>query len=128
MAGGAPVNGPREHGHARGNAREAQFLSRPLDEDFVHARRHWWKKIAVRGRAQALARAGNPDKALGPVVPRGHLLVSDRPGRAQAVFRLKVVVRKTEGNAPVVIGPAAQDARAEPAEVLARGHRVGLAG
>ena len=85
---------------------------------------------AVRRAADALGLAGDADQPLGLVVVGRDVLVADRPVPADAVVivRLEVVVGVAQLDARVVVGAAADDARAEPAEVAARRHRIRLVG
>ena len=117
MAGGASVQRLGQHRHARRNARNVQLPARLLDQLFVHARRNGRQEVAVGRGAQALLGSGDADEAFGLVVPRRHLFVGDRPRVAEPVLRLKVVVRKPQRDAAVVIGAAADNPRAEPAEL-----------
>lgn len=129
MAGGAAVQRLGQHGHARGNARDIQFLAGLLDQDFMDARRNGRKEVAIGGAADALLRAGHADEAFGLVVVGRDLIVGDGPISAETVggVGLEVVIRKTERNAAVVIGAAADDAGTEPLEFIAVRYRVGLA-
>ena len=113
-----------------GMHRDVQLLAGALDQHLMHARRNGRQEFAIGRGAKAFVRAGDADEFFGFVVPGRHFVVGDGPVEAEAVelLRLEIVIGETQRDAAVVIGAAAEDARAEPAEFFARGDGVGFAG
>ena len=87
-------------------------------------------KLAVRRILQAFLRAEDADQFLGLVVVGRQVVVGDGPVEAFAVaaVRLEIVGAHAQRDAAVVVGAAAQHARAIPHELAARRAGVGFAG
>ena len=129
MARRPSIPGDRRHGLPRGDGTNAVPGTRALHEHVVRAKRRRRVEDAVRRAADAFDRTGDADEALRLVVVRRHVGVADRPVEAETVggARLEIVVGHAERDAAVVVRASAEDPRAEPREVAARRHRVGLA-
>ena len=131
MAGRAAVDRFGQHRHARRNAGNFEFGAGLLHQSFVHTRRDRGQELAVGRGANAFARAGDADELFSLVVPGRHFVVGDGPVAAQAVegIGFEIVIGKAQGDAAVVVGASAQDARTEPVATFASlGDGVGFAG
>ena len=129
MAGGAPVDGPREDRQARRDAWNTHLVASQLHDPLVAARRGRRQKLPVGGVLEAFRRAENADQFFRFVVVGRQVVVRDRPIEAAAVpaVRLEVVGTHAQGDAAVMIGAATQHARAPPHPLGTGGIGVGFA-
>ena len=119
----------RQDREARRHARDVELLLRPLNQQLVAARLGRRQKDAV-GLVGELrqVRAEDADQLVDLVVVRLDVIVGDRPVVAEAIEALaaEVIRAESQRDAPPVIGPPAEHARAEPVELAARRRRVRL--
>ena len=130
VAGGAAVERLGQNREARRDAGNLELVADPLDDALVGARRGRGLEASVGRIFQAFLRAEDADQFLGLVVVGRKVVVGDGPVEALAVAAvgLEIVGAHAQRDAAVVIGAAAQHARAVPHELAAGRGGVGLAG
>src|SRR5271170_2923134 len=129
MAGRAPVQRLRDDGEARGDAGDLERVA-SLFDDGLSAARLWWRlENTVRSVGDVLLRAEDAHKRFDFVVVRRKLFIGDGPVVAHAVGGASLEVGRAEAecDASPMVGAAAFNARAEPAERRARSNCVRFA-
>ncbi len=129
MAGGTPVDGARENRQARGDAGDLNLVASHLDHALVAARRGRRQKLSVGRILDAFLGSEDADQFFGFVVVGRQLFVGDGPIEALAIAAvgLEIVRPHAQRDAAVMVGAAAQHARAPPHKVGTCRIGVGLA-
>ena len=124
------MQGLGENRQPRGDAGDLKLVGDALDDALVSARRGRGLEAPVGRVFQALLRAEDADQFLGLVVVGRQVVIRDGPVEALAVAAvgLEIVRAHAQGDAAVVIGAAADHARAPPHEFVAGGGGVRFAG
>ena len=129
MAGGASVEGLGQDRQPRRHAENVELVASLLDDGFGAARSGRRQENSVGRAGNIFFRAEDSDVGLDLIVVRRDFFVGDRPVVAHAVVgaNLEIYRSEAQGDASPVIGAAANDARAEPAELRSGSGVVGLA-
>src|SRR5262249_19677260 len=120
-----------QNSHPNGGDRHSHRSQSARDE-IVARRGRWRRKMNTlrRGRRilDPVARTGYSNQTLGLVVPRGELVIGQRPVGSQAIASacLEIVGTEAQGNPTPMIGSTAQHTGTPPHEVCTLGERVRL--
>ena len=129
VTGRAAAQRPGQDRHPRRYARDLEPVAGLLDQPLVGARGGRRLEDAVGLVFQPLARAEQPDHLVELVVVGLDVVVGEGPVVAQPVAAAPLEVPGTEAqrDAAPVVRASSEHARPPPEELLALGHRVGLA-
>ncbi len=112
----------------RRNAQNIEMVARLLDDGFCAARLGRRQKDSIGRAGNIFLGPENSDVRLDLVVVRRDVFVTQRPVVAHTIVRTNFEVdrRHAQGDSSPVIGPSADDARAEPPKSGSRSGNVGF--